>query len=105
MDGQPDNTAHSRSLVSVSGAGIEIPALLFQGRNLSVRLFNGEGDASEQTISLGVRPLSVDLVELDGRLVRRLDVKPASGGRYEVKLSLPRFGIRTLRCELAAAAG
>jgi hypothetical protein len=52
-----------------------------------------------------VRPLSVDLVELDGRLVRRLDVKPASRERYEVKLSLPRFGIRTLRCELAAAAG
>ena len=103
VDGQPDNTAHSRSLVSVSGAGIEIPTLLFQGRNLSVRLFNGEGDATERTISLGVRPLSVDLVELDGRLVRRLEVRPASGGRYEVKLSMPRFGIRTLRCELAVA--
>jgi hypothetical protein len=89
--------------VSVSGTGIEIPTLLFNGRNLSVRLFNGEGDAAERTISLGVRPVRVDLVELDGRTVRRLEVRPASGGRYEVKLSLPRFGIRTLRCELAAA--
>ena len=105
VDGQPDNTPHSRSLVSVSGVGIEIPTLLFNGRNLSVRLFNGEGDEAERTISLNVRPLSVELVELDGRVVRRLDVTPATGGRYEVKLSLPRFGIRTLRCELAAAAG
>jgi hypothetical protein len=104
-DGQPADTAGSRSLVSVSGEGIEIPALLFHGRNLSVRLFNGEGDAAERTVSLGVRPLSVDLVELDGRVVRRLEARAASGGRYEVKLSLPRFGIRTLRCELAAATG
>jgi alpha-mannosidase len=101
VDGQPRNTDHSRSLVSVSGQGIEIPALLFQGRNLSVRLFNGEGDAAERTVSLGVRPLRVDLVELDGRVVRQLEVRAGSGGRYDVKLSLPRFGIRTLRCELA----
>jgi hypothetical protein len=69
-----------------------------------VRLFNGEGDAAERTVSLDVRPLRVDLVELDGRAVRQLDVRRGSGGRYEVKLALPRFGIRTLRCELAAAA-
>jgi hypothetical protein len=105
VDGPPGNTAHTRSLVSVSGRGVEIPTLLFQGRSLLVRLFNGEGDAEERTISLDVRPLRVDVVELDGRAVRQLEVRPGSGGRYEVKLSLPRFGIRTLRCEMAAAAG
>ncbi len=105
VDGRPGNTAHTRSLVNVSGGGVEIPALLFQGRSLLVRLFNGEGDATERTVSLDVRPLRVDLVELDGRLVRQLEVRRGSGGRYEVKLALPRFGIRTLRCELAAAAG
>lgn len=105
VDGQPDKTAHTRSLVSVSGGGVEIPALLFQGRNLLVRLFNGEGDAAERTVSLDVRPRRVDLVELDGRAVRQLEVLRGSGGRYEVKLALPRFGIRTLRCELAATAG
>lgn len=103
VDGQPVSAAHTRSLVSVSGGGVEIPALLFQGRNLLVRLFNGEGDAAERTVSLDVRPLRVDLVELDGRPVRQLEVRRGSGGRYEVKLAMPRFGIRTLRCELAAA--
>jgi alpha-mannosidase len=94
-----------RSLVSVIGGGVEIPTLLFQGRNLLVRLFNSEGDAQERTISLEVRPLRVDLVELDGRAVRQLEVRRGSSGRYEVRLALPRFGIRTLRCEMAAAAG
>jgi alpha-mannosidase len=103
VDGQLANAAVSRSLVSVSGSGIEIPTLLVQGRNLLVRLFNGEGDAAERTVSLDARPLRVDLVELDGRSVRQLEVRRGSGGRYEVKLAMPRFGIRTLRCELAAA--
>jgi alpha-mannosidase len=103
VDGQPGNTAHTRSLVSVSGGGVEIPTLLFQGRNLLVRIFNGEGDTEERTISLEVRPLRVDLVELDGRAVRQLEVRQGAGGRYEVRLALPRFGIRTLRCQLAAA--
>ncbi len=105
VDGQPGNTALTRSLLSVSGGGVEIPTLLLQGRNLLVRLFNGEGDAAERTVSLGVRPLRVDLVELDGRLVRQLEVRRGSSGRYEVRLALPRFAIRTLRCELAPAAG
>ncbi len=105
VDGQPGSTAHTRSLVSVSGGGVEIPTLLLQGRHLLVRLFNGEGDAAERKVSLGVRPLRVDLVELDGRLIRQLAVRRGSSGRYEVRLALPRFAIRTLRCELAPAAG
>ncbi len=89
--------------MSVSGGGVEIPAMQFQGRHLLVRLFNGEGDAAERTISLDVRPVRVDLVELDGRAVRPLEVRRGAAGRYEVKLAMPRFGIRTLRCELSAA--
>jgi alpha-mannosidase len=89
--------------VSVSGAGVEIPALQFHGRSLFVRLFNGEGDAAERTVSLDVRPVRVDLVELDGKVIRQLEVRRGTAGRYEVKLAMPRFGIRTLRCELAAA--
>jgi alpha-mannosidase len=101
VDGQSADTA-PRSLVTVSGTGIEISALLMQERNMLVRLFNGEGDDSERTVSLHVRPSKVQLVELDGRPIQQLDVRRGSGGRYEVRLALPRFGIRTLRCELAS---
>jgi hypothetical protein len=42
-------------------------------------------------------------VELDGRVSRTLNVQRGSDGRYEVKIGMPRFGIRTLRCEMTSA--
>ena len=105
VDGDPGNAPHTRSLVRVGGEGIEIPTIMFQGRSMLVRLFNAEGDEAERTVSLAVRPSRVELVELDGRVVRRLDVGRASDGRYEFTLAIPRFGIRTLRCEFQPAAG
>jgi len=85
--------------VSVSGGGVEFPALLVEDRSVWIRLFNAEGDSSERIVSLGFPPARVDLIELDGRPVRQFPVR-RSEGRYEVALSIPRFGIRTLRCEL-----
>ncbi len=103
MNGEPGKAPPSRSLVSVSGQGVELPAVMFQGRSMMVRLFNAEGDAAERTVSLDVKPLRVELVELDGRVIRALDVQQTSGGRFAVNLAIPRFGIRTLRCELEGA--
>jgi alpha-mannosidase len=84
---------------------MEIPTVMVDGRHLLIRLFNGEGDASERTVSLYARPVRVDLVELNGRVSRPLTVQRARNGRYEVKIGMPRFGIRTLRCEMHAAEG
>jgi hypothetical protein len=64
-------------------------------------MFNAEGDAAERTVSLYARPARVDLVELNGRVSQPLAVQRAGNGRFEVKIAIPRFGIRTLRCELA----
>ena len=64
-----------------------------------------EGDASERTVSLYARPVRVDIVELNGRVLRPLTVQRARNGRYEVKVAMPRFGVRTLRCEMNAAVG
>ena len=100
MDGAPKAGAQARSLVSVTGGGIEIPTVSMDGRHLLIRLFNAEGDDSERVVSLHAKPARVDVVELDGRVSRALAVRRASDGRYEVKLAMPRFGIRTLRCEM-----
>jgi alpha-mannosidase len=100
MEGSPAAQAKSFSFVGVSGGGVEIPTLLVEDRSVWVRLFNGEGDASERTVSFGFEPSRVELIELDGRLVRRLAMRRANG-RFAVSLAMPRFGIRTLRCELA----
>ncbi len=67
---------------------------------LLVRLFNAEGNDAERTVSLDVQAARVELVELDGRVIRELPVQMGAEGRREVKLALPRFGLRTLRCEL-----
>ncbi len=99
VDGDP-GAASTRSLVNISGAGVEIPAVMFHEKAMLVRLFNAEGDGSGRTVSFGVKPSRVELVELDGRVVRQLDVRSAGDGRYEVNLAMPRFGIRTLRCKV-----
>lgn len=98
MAGQPVKGSESRSTVMVSGAGIEIPTLLVNGKQVLVRLFNAEGDHAERGISFHSRPARVELVELDGRTIRELKVNRTGEGRHEVRLALPRFAIRTLRC-------
>ncbi len=97
MDGDPGTGAATRSLVSVSGGGVEIPTVLHQDESLLIRLFNAEGDDAERTVSLDVQASRVELVEFDGRVIRELPVRRGSGGRREVRLALPRFGLRTLR--------
>ncbi len=104
MRGEPAPGDQTRSLVAVSGGGVETPAVLVDGDDLLVRLFNAEGDDAPRTVSLAVKPSRVELVELDGTVIRQLDLAPAPGGRFEVRLAMPRFGIRTLRCRLAPAA-
>jgi alpha-mannosidase len=61
-----------------------------------IRLFNAAAQSPEQVISLGFEPASVELTELDGRCIERLAIKRMDG-RYAVRISVPRFGIRTLR--------
>ena len=101
MDGQPSTGAgQSRSAIRVGGEGYELSALSMDGPRLMFRLFNAEGDAAERTVSMDFRPSRVFLVELDGRRIRQLDVRRSADNRYEIRLAMPRFGIRTISCEL-----
>ena len=99
MPGSPEPATDGRSLISVSGSGVEIPTVLVEKGKLLVRLFNAEGDGAERSISFHRRPARVELVELDGRAIRELKLTRSAEGRHEVKLALPRFAIRTLRVQ------
>jgi alpha-mannosidase len=88
-----------RSLIQISGEGIEIPTTLIEGKKLFVRLFNAEGDGEERTLSIAARPQRVYVVELNGRSTKQLRGTFANG-RHQVKLAIPRFGIRTVCYEL-----
>ena len=96
MTGSPLRQRRSNFLVQTA-VGTYVPTLLRDGDDLLVRLFNAEGDAGEQTVSLGFVPKTAKIMELDGRDISPLTITPDGRTGSSVKLSIPRFGVRTLR--------
>ena len=61
-----------------------------------IRLFNAQSDASPKTITFQGQDVKASLVELDNRLVEDLTVTEKKGAS-SMRLSIPRYGIRTLK--------
>ncbi|HTI08697.1 MAG TPA: glycoside hydrolase family 38 C-terminal domain-containing protein [Puia sp.] len=91
--------AGERSLLQPEQAGMEISSLTFEGDELLIRLFNAEAGSAEQKLYLGFAAVTAAEVGLDGRRVKELPIRKDRSGRRFVELSIPRFGIRTLRFE------
>jgi alpha-mannosidase len=96
----PSAEFHSRSLIGIDTPGIEIPTIQVDAERALIRLFNAAGPESEFVVSFLMRPYRVEVVELSGKTVREVPVLQGPDGRYIIRLAMPRFGIRTLRCEL-----
>ena len=64
---------------------------------LHVRLFNASGDDTPGDLDVGFEAGKIELVELDGRVIEDLKAVVDDQGRRTIHLSVPRFGIRTLR--------
>jgi alpha-mannosidase len=86
-----------RSLLQPEREGMEISSVTMQGRDLFVRLFNAEATGDWQKLYLGFAAETAAEVDLNGREIKRLPVRKDRSGRRFVELSIPRFGIRTLR--------
>lgn len=91
------------SLLSVDQECVEVPTVLVEGKNLLVRLFNASAQVVEPVVSVGVDLAHAELIELSGQQQSSLALKPSSG-RTEMRLSMPPFAIRTLRCGLRGGA-
>jgi alpha-mannosidase len=89
--------AGGRSLLQPVRQGMEISSVRMEGNDLLVRLFNAEAPGSWQKIYLGFAAERAEEVGLDGRLIRAVPIRKEKSGRRYVELSIPRFGIRTLR--------
>jgi alpha-mannosidase len=64
------------------------------GKDLLVRVFNAAGDGRPAKVRTGFKADEAWIEELDGTRVTRLSWRPANGS---IELSLPRYGIRTIR--------
>lgn len=82
------------SLLDLSGTGWQLVTAYCEGDELYVRLYNAQGDSREHTVVPGFSFSGAQLVELDGR------VREDLGSGSALKISMPRFGIRTVRFRL-----
>jgi alpha-mannosidase len=87
---------YKKSLINFSGKGIEITALMMEGNDLLVRLFNGSGAAINQQVYFDGNAETIHLEELNGVLKQPL-AKMTKGGGITVNVTMPKFGIRTIR--------
>jgi alpha-mannosidase len=84
-------------LIDVSGTGLEISSLTYEGGDLLVRLFNAEGDNGTKILSIDGKAVNVELVELSGLKVEDIKMSISKDARTTIKISVPRFGIRTIK--------
>jgi len=85
------------SLIEMNGKGWELTSSTVDGNDVLIRIFNAEGDAQPQKIVFGCKAEKVELVELSGSSVKELKPEKTKDGKMSVTLSIPHFGIRTLK--------
>ena len=97
MESTPTLNDYKKSLIDLTGTGLEISSVTFEEKTLLVRLFNAEGDNGFKKISFDAKIKGVEMVELNGKKVEDLKTETDNNARTTVKISMPRFGIRTLK--------
>lgn len=93
VSGRPNAEAEG-SLLDLAGTGWQLVTAYREGDDLYVRLYNARGDSSERSIRAGFNFSGAQLVELDGRIREDLGSGP------DLRISMPRFGIRTVKFRL-----
>lgn len=85
-----------RSWIEVRKEGWEVPAIQMVDGDCLLRLFNSAGDDSSGDVVIDGRVEKAELVELSGATREVLPVVTREG-RSIISLSMPRFGIRTIK--------
>ncbi|OOQ56821.1 glycoside hydrolase family 38 C-terminal domain-containing protein [Mucilaginibacter pedocola] len=87
--------ASAKSLIQVP-AGYEVSAVNFEGNDMLVRLFN-TGDVAPGKVVFNLKADKAQLTELDGRVGQVLKLTKSKNGGLSTGISIPKFGIRTIR--------
>lgn len=97
MDSAPASTDMVRSMIGLSGTGLEVSSVTIAGKDLLVRLFNAEGDASPKKISLDAYADKAEIVALNDKPLQTLVINKDVAAKANVSISMPRFGLRTIK--------
>ena len=89
--------APAKSMVTLNKEGWVLSAVIAEGKDILVRLFNEAGDSSPLTVSLNASVREVAQIELNGKVVKTLTATDKRRNQTSVKISAPRFGIRTIK--------
>jgi alpha-mannosidase len=77
----------------------ELSSLQMDGEHVLLRIYNAAGNEKSSELTIDDMISRVELVELDGKVKEVLPVKHQNG-KSTVRLSMPRFGFRTLKMKL-----
>ncbi|HCN82848.1 MAG TPA: glycosyl hydrolase, partial [Sphingobacteriaceae bacterium] len=97
MDSAPADNDMSRSMISLAGTGLEVSSVTVSGKDLLVRLFNAEGDIQPKKLMLDAIAEKAEVVELNGTPVKTLTMSKGTVSPTTVSISMPRFGLRTIK--------
>jgi len=85
------------SLAESSNPNVHLTSLYRDDGQTLLRLFNASRGAGATRLRLAPLIEGAELVELDGRVTEAVPMMSGGGGLNEISVSLPRFGVRTIR--------
>jgi len=92
----PETELKNASLIDICDTGYEISAAYLSGDDIVVRFFNASGNMAPQTIKFGTPLSKIEEIDLNENTLATLKPVKTSTGT-ELKLVIPRFGLKTLR--------
>jgi alpha-mannosidase len=95
------NKPVSASLISLSEKGYEVSAVQKTGNELTFRIFNASGQHRPVTVTVDApKAGSAQLTELNGAKIRSISLQKQQKGKQNFTLTIPEFGIRTIKLQL-----
>jgi alpha-mannosidase len=86
-----------RSFVKVESKGLEVISMVTKEDDLYVKLFNAENDQKDKEITLNCTDQKIEMVDLNGRVIRLFHPELTPDRLMKLKLAIPRFGLITLK--------
>ncbi len=87
----------AKSLLTMDRGGWEVPTMRLENGKVSIRLFNPSAQAAQRRLAYDGPASKVELVQLNGKVLREIPAKKDPAGRASFEVTLPHFGVGTLR--------